>query len=38
MGLPASAWKNVFWHEGTRKPVRYRFALCAYALRIAITG
>jgi SRSO17 transposase len=30
MGLPASAWKNVVWREGTRKPLRSRFA----ALRV----
>jgi SRSO17 transposase len=26
MGLPASAWKIVSWREGTRKPLRSRFA------------
>jgi SRSO17 transposase len=30
MGLPPSAWKNVVWREGTRKPLRSRFA----ALRV----
>jgi SRSO17 transposase len=30
MGLPAMAWKNVVWREGTRKPLRSRFA----ALRV----
>lgn len=29
-GLPPSAWKNVVWREGTRKPLRSRFA----ALRV----
>jgi SRSO17 transposase len=26
MSLPASAWKTVSWREGTRKPLRSRFA------------
>ena len=26
MSLPASAWKTVIWREGTRKPLRSRFA------------
>jgi SRSO17 transposase len=26
MSLPSSAWKNVSWREGTRKPLRSRFA------------
>jgi SRSO17 transposase len=26
MNLPSSAWKNVSWREGTRKPLRSRFA------------
>ena len=30
MSLPASAWKTVGWREGTRKPLRSRFA----ALRV----
>jgi len=30
IGLPLSAWKNVAWREGTRKPLRSRFA----ALRV----
>jgi len=30
IGLPSSAWKNVLWREGTRKPLRSRFA----ALRV----
>jgi SRSO17 transposase len=30
IGLPSSAWKNVVWREGTRKPLRSRFA----ALRV----
>ena len=30
MSLPASAWKTVRWREGTRKPLRSRFA----ALRV----
>jgi SRSO17 transposase len=30
MSLPSSGWKNVSWREGTRKPLRSRFA----ALRI----
>jgi SRSO17 transposase len=36
-GLPSSAWKNVVWREGTRKPLRSRFAVLR-VLRIAITG
>ena len=30
ISLPCSAWKNVVWREGTRKPLRSRFA----ALRV----
>lgn len=30
ISLPSSAWKNVVWREGTRKPLRSRFA----ALRV----
>jgi SRSO17 transposase len=30
IGLPSSAWKKVTWREGTRKPLRSRFA----ALRV----
>jgi SRSO17 transposase len=30
IGLPASAWKNVVWREGARKPLHSRFA----ALRV----
>jgi SRSO17 transposase len=30
ISLPSSAWKNVVWSEGTRKPLRSRFA----ALRV----
>ena len=26
IGLPSSAWKNVVWREGARKPLRSRFA------------
>ena len=26
MGLPAKAWKTVAWREGTRRPLRSRFA------------
>lgn len=26
MGLPAKAWKDVTWREGTRRPLRSRFA------------
>ena len=31
-GLPSSAWKKVTWREGTRKPLRSRFA----ALRVRL--
>jgi SRSO17 transposase len=38
LALPGRAWRKITWREATAEKLSSRFAVCAFVLRIGITG